>query len=243
LKAISPATISILIKLTSEWEVETELRKLTLACLSMSILVLQKTNPEMRQIDLLTVLQMYAKATETLLATEHFLTEDSENFQLLDENNVGILDVQALNLTIKNIESFMGHNQTNKNIVGSTISEAKFVPHLIGIPLRIKDWKIDKQLLGTTLIRTITFLCSESEKIHHCVVLSENVHKLFDNLKLLGKPNHNLVEAILRFAFQDESNLNAGIVGKLIEWIGEMNDDIQEYLSGVLLKKSKLNTH
>lgn len=185
---------------------------------------------------------MYVKAMDTLLATEHFLT-DSQKFQLMDESNEGNLDVHALNLTINNIESFMGHSQINKTIVGSTIFEAKFIPLLIGLLAKVKDWNVEKQLLGATLVRTLTFLCSESIKIHHSVVLSENVHKLFGNLKLLGKPNHNLVEECLRFAFRDESNLNAVIVAKLIEWICEMNDEIQDYLSGVLLKKSKLNTH
>lgn len=199
-----------------------------------------------RQIDLLTILQNYAQSIEKLLTITHFNknANDSEKFQLLDDDGATntCLDVNALNLSIQNVESFLA-NSVNKTIMGSIIYEAKLIPLLIGIPESVKDWKIDLQLLGATLVRTITFLCSESEKIQHCMVLSDNIHKLFDNLKLLGKPNHNLVEECLRFAFRDESNINAVVVGKLIEWLGEMSNQEQDYLSGVLLKKSKLNTY
>ena len=68
-----------------------------------------------------------------------------------------------------------------------------------------------------------------------------NINKLFDNLQLLGKPTHNLIEECLSFAFcVDERAINAAVVVKMIEWIGGMSEEEQDYLSGVLLKKSKL---
>lgn len=212
-------------------------------CFSLSLLVLQKSSPEQRQIDLLTMLQNYTQSMEKLLKITHFSKDSSETekFQLQDDNNE-TLDVNALNNTIQNVASFL-RNSINKIIMGSIILEAKILPLLIGIPQNVKNWNIDLQTLASTLIKTITFLCAESEEIQHFMVLPDNIHKLFINLRLMIKPNHNVVEECLRFAFLDEINLNAAVVGKLIEWLVSMSHQEQDYLSGVLMKKSKLNIH
>lgn len=142
LRAISPATISILIFLISRWDCEESLRHSALNCFAIMTHVLQKTSPDLRQIDLLTIFQMYINAMEDLLKTEHFKSKvTSESFQIGedDEDNKcsSSIDVNALNSVIGNIMAFVTE-QGNKNVVCNAILEAKFVPMLVTIPEAVK---------------------------------------------------------------------------------------------------------
>lgn len=141
LRAISPATISILIFLISRWDCEESLRRSALNCFAIMTHVLQKTSPDLRQIDLLTIFQMYINAMEDLLKTDHFKTKvTSESFQIGedDDNKSGSsIDVNALNAVIGNIMAFVTE-QGNKNVVCIAILEAKFVPMLVTIPEAVK---------------------------------------------------------------------------------------------------------
>ena len=146
---------------------------------------------------------MYAKSTEELLQTTHFLkkAENSDNFQISEEDDEEqFVDINALLLTIKNIKSFLS-DSNNKTIMGNIIYESKFVPMMVSIPEKISTWNIDRQLIGTIVVKTITYLCSESERVQLSFMHSENINKLFNNLQLLGKPTHNLIEECLHFAF------------------------------------------
>uniref|UniRef100_A0A336KCC2 CSON006833 protein n=1 Tax=Culicoides sonorensis TaxID=179676 RepID=A0A336KCC2_CULSO len=113
LRAISPATISIIILLISKWECDAYLRKTALDCFSIMTLVLQKTSPELRQIDLPTIFQMYVNAIQDLLKCDHFSgTKIQEvNFKITDEDEnmrgKNLLDINALRSIIENIQNLM----------------------------------------------------------------------------------------------------------------------------------------
>lgn len=46
MRAICPATVSVLIKILQQWETSNELRIVTLRCCALMIIVLQKSSPE-----------------------------------------------------------------------------------------------------------------------------------------------------------------------------------------------------
>lgn len=186
---------------------------------------------------------MYAQAVESLLKTNHFLNKatESEKFHISEEDDKEqFVDINALSMTIQNMRSFLA-DSNNKTIMGNILYESKFVTLMVSIPEKICSWQIDRQLVGNIVVKTITYLCSESERVQLSFMHAVNINKLFDNLQLLGKPTHNLIEECLSFAFcVDERAINAAVVVKMIEWIGGMAEDEQEYLTSVLLKKSKL---
>lgn len=214
LRAISPATVTIIMDILSKWESDSSLRQLVLQCFTLMAIILQKSSPEQRQIDLLTIFQLYLGAIHTLLETEHFLqkTSPAESFEV-SPNGDNYLDVGALNAIIGIIENFLpGH--VNKHVLCNAMFEAKFIPSLVQIPERVKLWHIDHQTLGSSLVRNFHKLCSSSEKIHYNLMHTNNVNILFDGLKLFGRPSHDLVCDCLYFAFEggDYHSLNARIV-------------------------------
>ncbi|XP_058454329.1 neurobeachin-like protein 1 isoform X1 [Malaya genurostris] len=239
LRAISPATVTIIMDIVSKWESDASLRQLVLQCFTLMAIILQKSSPEQRQIDLLTIFQLYVGAILTLLETEHFLQKISptESFELSQSDN-NYVDVWALNAIVGTIEHFLP-DYVNKQVLCNAIFEAKFLPTLVQIPERVKSWNIDQQPVGSTLVRSFHKLCSSSEKIQYNLMHTNNINILFDGLKQFGKPSHDLICDCLYFAFDggDNRNLNARIVSKLIEWIPTMGETEQNYLSDVLLKK------
>ncbi|XP_021704634.1 neurobeachin-like protein 1 isoform X1 [Aedes aegypti] len=239
LRAISPATVTIIMDILSKWESDSNLRQLVLQCFSMMAIILQKSSPEQRQIDLLTIFQLYLGAVHTLLETDHFMQKSSpaESFEV-SPNDDNYIDVNALNAIIGIIEHFLPAH-VNKHVLCNAMFEAKFIPSLVQIPERVKSWHIDHQTLGSTLVRNFHKLCSCSEKIHYNLMHTNNINVLFDGLKLFGRPSHDLVCDCLYFAFEggDYHSLNARIVTKLVQWIPAMAESEQNYTSDVLLKK------
>ncbi|XP_055544656.1 neurobeachin-like protein 1 isoform X1 [Wyeomyia smithii] len=243
LRAISPATVTIIMDIISKWESDPGLRKIVLECFTMMAIILQKSSPEQRQIDLLTIFQLFVGAIQTLLKTEHFLQKMSpaESFDLAQSDN-NYIDVGALSAIIETIERFLPE-YVNKHVLCNAMFEAKFLFTLVQIPDFVKSWNIDQQLLGSTLVRSFHKLCSSSDKMHYNLMHTNNINILFDGLKQFGRPSHDLVCDCLYFAFDggDNRNLNARIVSKLIEWISEMSEPEQIYTSDVLLKKCTAN--
>ncbi|XP_055608825.1 neurobeachin-like protein 1 isoform X2 [Uranotaenia lowii] len=243
LRAISPATVTVIMDIISKWESDGNLRQLVLQCFSMMVIILQKSSPEQRQIDLLTVFQLYMGAIQALQETQHFQqpTSPTESFELsLNDDNY--LDVGALNAIIGTIENFLPEH-VNKPVMCNAIFEAKFLPNLVQIPEQVKTWHIDHQLLGSTLVRSLHKLCSSSEKIHYNLMHTNNINILFDGLTKFGRPSRDLICDCLYFAFDgsDAYSLNALIVKKLVEWIPSIAEPEQNYLSDVLLKKCSAN--
>ncbi|XP_055643375.1 neurobeachin-like protein 1 isoform X2 [Toxorhynchites rutilus septentrionalis] len=240
LRAISPATVNVVVDIISQWESDSSLRKLVLQCFTLMTITLQKSSPEQRQIDLLTMFQLYMGAVHTLLDTKHFLKEKppEDSFELTHNEDDNYIDINALNAIIGTIEHFLP-DHVNKQILCNAIFEAKFLPILVQIPESVKSWNIEQQSLASTVVRSLRKLCSSSEKIHYNLIYTNTINILFRGLKSLGRPSHGLICDCLYFAFDesDNHNLNAQIVSKLIEWIPTMGDQEQIYLSDELLKK------
>ncbi|KAL1394330.1 hypothetical protein pipiens_012033, partial [Culex pipiens pipiens] len=243
LRAISPATVNIVMDIISKWESDSGLRQLVLQCLTLMAIILQKSSPEQRQIDLLTIFQLFMGAVQTLLEADHFLQKatPAENFELSQRDD-NYVDINSLTAIIDTIEHFLP-DYVNKQVLCNAMFEAKFLTTLVQIPDRVKTWNIDHQPLGSSLVRSIHKLCSSSEKIHYNFIHTNNINVLFDGLKLFGRPSQNLICDCLYFAFDGGSNrnLNAQIVSKLIEWIPAMAEPEQNYISDVLLKKCTTN--
>lgn len=198
-------------------------------------LVLQRTSPEQRQIDLPTIFQMYINAMEELLKCDHFTrktTEDSFKISQEDDN----VDVKALSAAVAAIVDFVGVDG-NKSVACNAILEAKFISVLVGIPKKVIEWRFDRQHLAVTIVNTLSRLCRDCEKIQQSLINSTHITTLFSGLHSFGCPSHNLLKACLNFAFNEDTN--QPIIGKvatsLIEWIPEMIENEQNYITEQLL--------
>ncbi|XP_058062662.1 neurobeachin-like protein 1 isoform X2 [Anopheles bellator] len=239
LRAISPATVTIIIDVVSKWESEAELRRLMLHCFALMAVILQKSSPEQRQIDLLTIFQLYIGSIRELLTTEHFLSKSlsTESFEVSHEND-NYIDVGALCASIATIEEFVPEH-ANKLILCNALFEAKFLSNLVQIPEQTKKWIMDHQVIGTVLVKTLQKLCYHSEKMQYNLMHTNSINVLFDGLKAYGKPSKSLINECLGFAFDDADSrhVNVSVVTKLIEWMPFMGENEQDVLSEVLLKK------
>ncbi|XP_049530577.1 neurobeachin-like protein 1 isoform X2 [Anopheles darlingi] len=239
LRAVSPATVTIIIDVISKWDSEAELRRLMLQCFALMAVILQKSSPEQRQIDLLTIFQLYIGAIHELLKTEHFLTKSlsTESFELSHDNDCCI-DVGALCASIATIEQFIPEH-SNKLVLCNALFEAKFLSSLVQIPEQTKRWNVDRQMIGTVLVRALQRLCYHSEKIQYNLLHTNSINVLFDGLKCYGKPSKGLIEQCLGFAFDDTDSrqVHVSVVTKLIEWIPQTDEAEQSIISEVLLRK------
>lgn len=224
--------------LISKWECSKKLRKTALQCFIVMTLVLQKSSPEQRQIDLPTIFQMYINTIQELLKTQHFKEESVFiNQHQLDEN--------ALTLVIEGIMKFVENDgDANKSIVCGAIIEAKFISILIHIPEELKGWQIDVQHLLLTVVRTIVSLCKCCSKIQESIVQSEDqIHQLFEGLKKLGSPSSKLVSECMNLAFNQEKNeVIIGLAAiKSIEWIPDLIETEQILVAEKLLKMCQMS--
>uniref|UniRef100_A0AAG5CUG9 DUF4704 domain-containing protein n=1 Tax=Anopheles atroparvus TaxID=41427 RepID=A0AAG5CUG9_ANOAO len=239
LRAISPATVTIIIDVISKWESDANLRQLMLHCFALMAVILQKSSPEQRQIDLLTIFQLYIGAIRDLLMTAHFLAKNSsvDSFELSHDDD-NYIDIGALCAAIASVQEFIPEH-SNKLILCNALFEAKFLSNLVQIPEQVKKWNIDHQTLGTVLVKTLQTLCCHSDKMQYNLMHTNNINVLFDGLKGFGRPSSSLINQCLGFAFDDNDRrqVNPAVVTKLIEWIPMMGEDEQNMLSEVLLKK------
>lgn len=203
-------------------------------------IVLQRSSPEQRQIEMLTILQLYLDSIKELLKTERFMSRSFENsFEISedDDDSLTCIDVNALNSTILNISHLLCE-EASQNQICNTILEANFIPILVEIPYKIKEWQIDLQSLDATIITTLTLLSRTSNNFNQVLSSCDYSKNLFDGLKSHGKPSTKLISECLNLFYNNETNLivNGNVLIGLIQWINEMNENEQIFLAENLLK-------
>lgn len=237
MRAISPATVSVLINILSKWECNPELRQITLKCFAQMAIVLHRSSPAERQIDLITMCQLYLDVINTLLKTKQFLTKPfDEKFDIASNEN-GCIDLNSLSAVIDNIECMLSEKQSRTQI-SYAIVEANFIEILANIPRQIKAWEFDTQRLTVCILRAFVLLSRTSPQIVANLKTTSNICTLFAGIKALGKPTRNIVTMLIDLAYNEERNeiLFGSVIKKLIEWIKDMHENEQIYVSEVLLK-------
>lgn len=237
MRAISPATVSVIINIISKWECNHELRQITLKCFAQMAIVLHRSSPAERQIDLLTMCQLYLDVINTLLKTKQFLTKPfDEKFEIASNEN-GCVDLNSLSAVIDNIECMLSEKQSRIQI-SYAIVEANFIEVLANIPKKVKVWEFDTQKLTVCILRALVLLSRTSPQIFANLKTSSNISVLFGGIKALGKPTRSIVTMLLELAYNEEKNeiLFGSVIKKLIEWIKDMHENEQVYVSEALLK-------
>lgn len=236
LRAICPATVSVLINLLSKWECNPKLRKVGLKCFSVMAIVLQRSSPGERQIELLTILQLYLDVIYSLLKTKKFLQKPFEEKSETPTKD-DVVDVHALTAAIDNIQILLS-DKLSRTQVCYAIVEANFVGTFANIPRQIKQWDFDSQAVATSILYALVMLSRYSSQIVANLKTTKNVMNLFSGIRTLGKPSRKLLETCIQLAYDDEKKtvIFAEVVIKLIEWVKDMHEDEQNFVSESLLK-------
>ncbi|XP_055373526.1 neurobeachin-like protein 1 isoform X2 [Condylostylus longicornis] len=241
LRAICPATVSIIINIISKWECTKELRQTTLKCFALMVIVLQRSSPEERQIELVTIIQLYSDAIFNLLKIEHFKNKKNQttsHFEIIaDETSEIPVDVTALQATIENVNLFL-LNQSDPDYICSVIFETNLVDILISVPFKIEDWNINTEIILCNLIKILSSLTKSSNQIIKNINETKKIDKLFDGIQRLGKPTEKLLQLCFSLAFDNDvkSLVIPEVILKLIKWLTKMNENEQNYLSNLILK-------
>ncbi|XP_054734864.1 neurobeachin-like protein 1 isoform X2 [Anastrepha obliqua] len=238
MRAICPATVSVIMKIISQWESASELRAVALKCCALMAIVLQKSSPEERQIDLVTLIQLYCDAIQALLNTDHFTSGNGAAFEIAsdDEASDMIVDVNALAVTVENVCLFLADGP-KAQIICETIAETALVDTLISIPKQMKAWNMDYTPVLCATTKALAVITRNSPAIAEHLRVYEKIEKFFKSLKVLAVPTDKLLDACFNMAYNEQTNLLVlpEVVVKLIEWLPEMNEREQIYLSNVIL--------
>lgn len=206
-------------------------------------IVLQRSSPAERQIELLTILQLYLDVIYSLLKTKHFLPNGFEEKTSPGGNSGGggggdnVVDANALAAAIDNIEILLS-DKISRTQVCYAIVEANFVGTFANIPRQVKQWDFDSQALATSILRALVLLTRHSSQIVANLKTTKNIMNLFSGIRTLGKPSRNLLETCISLAYDDERKcvIYAEVVIKLIEWVKDMHENEQNFISESLLR-------
>ncbi|KAL9909105.1 neurobeachin-like protein 1 isoform 2-T2 [Glossina fuscipes fuscipes] len=239
MRAICPATVSVVMKILAQWESTSDLRVITLRCCALMIIVLQKSSPEERQIDLVTLIKLYCDVLEQLMTTEHF-RQTGDTFDIssddVDANDLTI-DVNALESTVDNVCVFLTDN-TSASYICEAIEETSLMDVLISIPKKIKDWSLNYGQLMIKVINSLAAITRNSIRITDHLRYNDKIGKLFDGLMDLGLPSIALLEACINLAYNEEMGLIIvpEVLNKLIDWLPNIDTREQTYLSEKVYK-------
>lgn len=242
MRAVCPATISVLINILSKWECNAELREIVLKCFAKMVIVLHRSNPVERQIDLLTVFQLYLDVMLSLLKTRQFERRPFEEKFDVDTNNDDYIDLNALTAVIDNIESILSEKQSRLPIC-LVIIEANYIPSLTIIPKRVQKWEFDRQKLATSVIQALALLRRTAPKVTNILCNSPHIVTLFDGVKSLGKPANALIEQCIELAYDAEKKeiIFGEIMTHLVGWIKDMHETEQLFVAETLYKVCSQN--
>lgn len=206
------------------------------------VIVLHRSNPVERQIDLLTVFQLYLDVMLTLLKTRQFERRPFDEKFEVGANDEDYIDLNALTAVVDNIDSILSEKQSRLPIC-SFIIEANYIATLAGIPKRVQKWDFDRQKLATSVIRALALLRRTAPKVTNILCNSSHIFTLFDGIKLLGKPSKKLIEQCIELAYDDDRKeiVFGEIITHLVSWIKDMHETEQLFVADTLHKVCSQN--
>lgn len=235
MRAVCPATVSVLINILSKWDCNAELRSIVLKCFAKMVIILHRSNPVERQIDVLTVFQSYLDVILTLLKTRQF---ERRPFDVSATSaHSDYVDVNALTGVVDNMDHILSESQSRLPI-SHVIVEAHFIATLTSIPKRIHKWDFDRQKVATSVVRALALLRSIAPNMVTDASNQTHIATLFDGLKLLGKPTKMLIEQCVEFAYDSNKKdiIFGEIITHLVSWIKDMHETEQLYVADTLYR-------
>lgn len=238
MRAVCPATVSVLMSVLSKWECNAELRAVALKCFAKMVMVLHRSSPVERQIELLTVFQLYLDVILTLLNTKQFVRRPfEEKFDLATAEEDNYIDLGALSAVIDNVECILSEQQSRVPIC-NVIIEANYLGTLAGVPKRVQKWEFDTQMLSTSIVRAVAILRRTAPIANSILSTTPHISNLFEGIKSLGKPSKVLIEQCIELTYDDEKKeiIFAEIITHLLDWIKDIHESEQLFVTETLLK-------
>lgn len=254
MKAICPATVSITMSILRQWESAHSLRRVALNCYALMVIVLQKSSPEevgirqdvslfylinsplkQRQIDLVTLVQLYCDALQELLATKHFDSGDA-NFDIASEADQDVvIDMAALSCTVAAVKLFL---TGDADVSSEAICDSNLMELLIGLPKVIKPWHISHSSSLCSTMEALGTLSSYSAQSAAQLRQGERIERLFGSLREFGCPSVTLLDACFSLGYDDKRHLLLlpEVMLQLLNWVPRLQEREQLHVTNLVLK-------
>ncbi|KPU78624.1 uncharacterized protein Dana_GF10562, isoform B [Drosophila ananassae] len=234
MKAICPATVSITMGILRQWESTNSLRCVALNCYALMVIVLQKSSPEERQIDLVTLVQLYCDALQELLATKHFESGDA-NFDIASDADQDVaIDMSALSSTVAAVKLFLGRDSA----ACEAIVETNLLEILTNLPKLIQPWHISHSSSLCSTMEALATLTRNSPQSANQLRQAERIEKLFVSLRNFGSPTVSLLDSCFMLGYDDQKHLLLlpEVMLELLNWVPVLQEQEQLHVTNLVLK-------
>nr|NP_647869.3 uncharacterized protein Dmel_CG43367, isoform D [Drosophila melanogaster]AAF47858.3 uncharacterized protein Dmel_CG43367, isoform D [Drosophila melanogaster] len=234
MKAICPATVSITMSILRQWESANNLRRVALQCYALMVIVLQKSSPEERQIDLVTLVQLYCDALQELLATKHFDSGDA-NFDITSDADQDVaIDMAALSSTVAAVKFFV----TGDAGVSEAVSDSNLLELLTNLPKLIKPWHISHSSSLCSTMEALAILARHSPQSASQLRQGERIERLFTSLQEYGSPTVELLDTCFMLGYDESEHflLLPEVMLRLLNWVPTLQEREQLHVTSLVLK-------
>ncbi|XP_016965491.1 neurobeachin-like protein 1 isoform X2 [Drosophila biarmipes] len=234
MKAICPATVSITMSILRQWESAHGPRRVALQCYALMVIVLQKSSPEERQIDLVTLVQLYCDALQELLATKHFDSGDA-NFDITSDADQDVaIDMAALSSTVAAVKFFVIGDAG----VSEAIADSSLLELLTSLPKLIKPWHISHSSTLCSTMEALGTLTRHSPQSAAQLRQGERIERLFASLQDFGNPTVGLLDTCFMLGYDESGHLLLlpEVMLQLLNWVPTLQEREQLHVTNLVLK-------
>lgn len=236
---ICPATINVIMKIIGDWSMEEAVRKRALDNANLMLIVLVKSSPVERQIEVDIVIQEYMLAIQSLLKRCPSVDEDD-----CDQDKNALLSI------LQNVCVLLCEPSTKTTLCNSLL-DGSMVNHFVEIPEKIREWDVDVDQHMSVIVQVIA-LVSYSVKYQ---LPEKALRRLFHGLRQSssssslaggeGVDRKRIVEQCLSLATNpnDALALNTMVVNELINWVPTLNRSDQELVISSLMDVCSRNSN
>ncbi|XP_052847788.1 neurobeachin-like protein 1 isoform X5 [Drosophila gunungcola] len=234
MKAICPATVSITMSILRQWESASKLRRVALQCYALMVIVLQKSSPEERQIDLVTLVQLYCDALQELLATKHFDSGDA-NFDIASDADQDVaIDMAALSSSVAAVKFFVAGDAG----VSEAIADSNLLELLTSLPKLIRPWHISHSSSLCSTMEALATLTRHSAQSAAQLRQAERIQRLFASLQEFGNPTVALLDTCFMLGYDESGHLLLlpEVMLQLLNWVPTLQEQEQLHVTNLVLK-------
>lgn len=234
---ICPATINVIMTILADWRSSAKLRRKALDNVNLMLIMLVKSNPVERQIEVDIVVQEYLMAMQSLLKEGVPESSGDDDPVTYDEN--------ALMSLVQNIGVLLSEPSTRGSLCNSLV-DGNAILSLAEIPRKVIDWRIDTISLMSTVIETMALVSYSTNQ----QVPEKALRKLFAglgeaSLTTSGGSQREIVQQCLRLATNpnDPLVIHTMVVNEIISWLPKLVGDDQEVVVASLMDVCAKNSN
>lgn len=231
---ICPATINVVMRILASWTIQERLRGRATKIANVMLIMLLKTSPVERQIDVAVVVQEYLKAMGKLVQSREAEIRENDGCLDMEENS---RDNKALLSIIQNLTTLLVEPSTKVNLCHALL-EGNVIQQLVTIPEAIKRESSAVDECLATIVEVIAVLCATG----NYALPEKTLKRLFNGMRVVtgrgsGEDRNRLVQQCLNLATSPNDPLvvNSMVVTELIHWLPVLSDYDQEVVIAALM--------